>query len=222
MTFTRLLSITACAVIFGEGLLWTTSIARADDGFVDIFNGKDLSGWVVDGRKTVKRGDEEKPVWTVREGMILCEGKGGGFLRYDKKLTDFIVRAEYRMCKGCNSGLGIRGTVFTGDRKTRPSFAGYEVQILDDAGKKPGTHSSGSLYRYVAPKKNVSKPAGQWNVAEVECRGPKIRITLNGATIQEVDQSTIDAIKDKPLSGYFSVQDHGRKIEFRNIRLKEL
>jgi hypothetical protein len=59
-------------------------------------------------------------------------------------------------------------------------------------------------------------------VMEIECRGPKIRITLNGQTIQDVDQSTIAEIKNKPLSGYLCLQNHGKLIEFRNVRVKGL
>ena len=126
------------------------------------------------------------------------------------------------MSKGCNSGLGIRGVKYTGSRKTRPSFAGYEMQILDDAGRKPGTHSSGSLYRYVAPRTNASKPAGEWNAVDIELRGPRIKITLNGQVIHDLDQTAIEKIKSKPTKGYFSLQNHGRRIEFRNIRVQEL
>lgn len=222
MDFPRLSSVTAFAVILCGTSLLRTSIASADEGFVEIFNGKDLTGWVVEGKKNYQQNDKEKPVWTVEDGLIVCAGKGYGFLRYDKELTDSIVRVEYRMSKGCNSGLGIRGVKFTGSAKTRPSFAGYEIQILDDAGRKPSRHSSGSLYRYVAPKVNATKPAPEWNVVEIECRGPKIRITTNGQTIHDLDQTTIEQTKNKPLSGYFSLQDHGKRIEFRNLRLKEL
>ena len=222
MNFTRPSSLAAFAVILCGVLLLPPSTTVADDGFVDIFNGRDLTGWVVDGRKTVNEGDKERPIWTVEDAIIVCEGRGGGFLRYDKKLTDSVIHVEFRMCKGCNSGLGIRGVVFTGSRNTRPSIAGYEMQIRDDAGKQPGKHSSGSLYRYVAPKTNATKPAGEWNVVEIECRGPKIRINLNGQTIHDLDQTTIEEIKNKPLSGYFSLQDHGKRIEYRNVRLKEL
>jgi len=75
---------------------------------------------------------------------------------------------------------------------------------------------------YFAPKVNATKPAGEWNQVEITCRGPRIRITLGGQLIQDVDQSQHDATREKPLSGYISVQDHGHRIEFRNIRLKEL
>ncbi len=190
--------------------------------WIEMFNGKDLTGWDAAGGTKYKDGGEEKPVWTVRDGMICCAGKGYGFLTYDKELRDFVIHVEYRMSKGCNSGLGIRGKKYNGKRNTRASTSGYEMQIIDDAGRKPGNHSSGSLYRYVAPKENATLPAGEWNVVEIECRGPKIRITMNGKLIHDVDQSQNDKIKKKPLQGYFSMQNHGRKIEFRNLRLKEL
>ena len=57
---------------------------------------------------------------------------------------------------------------------------------------------------------------------EIECRGPKIRITLNGQVIQDVDQSTIDEIKGKPLAGYLCLQNHGKFIEFRKLHVKSL
>jgi len=206
-------------------LMGTAAAEDKDNGekFVDIFNGKDLSGWVVDRHHKYDQWAKDKPRWTVADGMIRCSGKGGApFLRYDKELSDFVLRIEYRMAPKCNSGLGIRGVVYTGPRKTRPSIAGYELQVLDDSGKNPTAHGSGSLYRYLAPKANATRPAGEWNEVEIECFGPRIRITLNDQIIHDIDQSQIEATKNKPLKGYFSVQNHGHVIEFRNVRLKEL
>jgi hypothetical protein len=209
----------AAAVTAGDDCAATA----ADDGFVDIFNGKDLSGWTVDRSMIGDKNAEDKSAWTVEDGTLKCTGKDPmGFLRYDKQLGDFILRIEYRMSPKCNSGLCFRAAVHAGTRATRPSLTGYEIQVLDDSGREPTAHSSGSLYRYMAAKVNASKPAGKWNAVEIECRGPKIRITINGQTLHDVDQSKIEAIKNKPLSGYFSVQNHGRVIEFRNIRVKKL
>lgn len=214
--------VTLCVAALGGVLICRTPPSAGGDDFVDIFNGTDLTGWVVEGQTTYLDGEVEKPVWYVQDAMIVCAGHKGGFLRYDTELGDFVVHLEYRMSKGCNSGIGIRGIPFTGARSTRPSFAGYEIQIVDDAGKDPGTRSSGSLYRYVAPRVNASKPALEWNVMEIECRGTRIRVTLNDQLIHDLDQTTIEAIKDKPLAGYLSLQNHGRLIEFRNIRLRQL
>ncbi len=198
------------------------ALRGADDGFVDLFNGRDLTGWVVEGTKDLPDGS---PVWSVKDGLLLCgegNGKGFGFLRYDKPVGDFLFHVEYRPAKKCNSGVGIRGVPFTGELMTRPSHASYEVQILDDAGKPTNVNSSGALYDYVAPTANAAKPAGEWSTLDIECRGPKIKVTLNGQVVQDSDQTQIDAIKDKPLKGYCCVQNHGHGIEFRNIRWKVL
>ena len=208
------------SIIFGVAL---TQASAAGDGFVDIFNGKDLHGWVVDGEKTSQQVDGETPIWSVKKGLLVATGAKYDWLRYNEKvLKDFAVHVEYRLSKGCNSGFGIRSCKYTGKRDTRPSFAAYEVQVLDDSGKEPTIHSSGSLYRYIAPKVNATRPAGEWNSIDIECRGPKIHIVLNGQVIQDIDQSTIAEIKDKPLSGYFGLQSHSKKIEFRKVQLKEL
>ena len=216
------LRIFASAAAFLIGIALAQASAT-EDGFVDIFNGKDLQGWVVEGGKTSREGDRDVPIWTVKKGLLVATGAKYGFLRYDEKvLKDFVVHAEYRLSKGCNSGFGIRTVKYTGKAATRPSAAAYEVQVLADAGKKPTVHSSGSLYRYVAPKVNATRPAGQWNSIDIECRGPKIHIVLNGQVIQDIDQSKIEEIKDKPLSGYFCLQSHTKMIEFRKVQLKEL
>ncbi len=104
---------------------------------------------------------------------------------------------------------------------TRPSYSGCEIQLLDDADKEPSKTSTASLYRYVAPTANSVKPAGQWNTIDIECAGPKIRITLNGKLIQDVDQTQVEEIKGKPLQGFVSLQNHGKLIEFRNLKLKK-
>jgi outer membrane protein assembly factor BamB len=196
------------------------TIAADRDG--PVFNGRDLAGWVVEGEKEYKSGSGPKPVWTVKDKHIVCAGKGYGFLRFDRPLGDFKFAVEYRMAKGCNSGVGIRGPIFTGPRETRPSIGGYEIQLLDDAGQPATDHSTGSLYRYVAATANPVKAAPQWNRFEVECVGPRIRVSINSQQVQDVDQSTKPELKDKPVTGYLSLQNHGGRIEFRDLELQEL
>lgn len=150
----RLLQFPAAAAI----CLLSATLTCAADGFVDIFNGKDLKGWVVEGGKSSRQGDREVPVWAVKKGLLTATGAKYGWLRYDRVYKDFILHAEYRLSKNCNSGFGIRTVKYTGKADTRPSHAAYEVQVLADAGKPPTEHSSGSLYRYVAPKVNATRP----------------------------------------------------------------
>jgi hypothetical protein len=212
-------------------LVLTASIARADDkdGWIDLFNGKDLAGWVVDGPTEYKDkadGNKAKPLWTVQDGMIRTAGAAFGFLRYDRELADFILRVDYRLVKekGANSGIGIRTRAFDAKQSTatRPSFYSYEVQLLDDADAKPTAHTTGSLYRYVAPTKAAHKPAPEWNTVEIECVGPKVRINFNGTDTLVFDQSTDEKLKGKPLKGYVCLQSHSKQAEFKNVRLKVL
>ena len=200
----------------------TPTAKPAADQTISPFNGKDLSGWVVEGTSTAEKNGQKTPNWFVEDGEIRCAGKGFGFLRYDKPFGDFRFTLEYKLAKNGNSGIGIRGVKYNGKAETRPSFASYELQILDDGGKQPGTHATMSLYRYVAPKALVAKPAGEWNTIEIECRGPKIHITMNGQVVQDVDQSTIEVIKKKPLSGYLSLQCHGSVVAFRKLKVEPL
>jgi Domain of Unknown Function (DUF1080) len=206
---------------------------RAEDtkegAWIEMFNGKDLTGWVIDGPKEYKDktdGNKTKPLWVVEDKMIRTAGAAFGFLRYDRQFSDFLFHAEYRMVamKDVNSGIGIRTRVYDAKQSTatRPSMFSYEVQLLDDSDKKPDKHCTGSLYRYVAPKVLANKPAPEWNIVEIECIGPKIRTSFNGTEVLNVDQSTIDEIKNKPLSGFVCLQSHSKQVEFRNVKIKEI
>jgi hypothetical protein len=204
-------------------LVLFTSPALGDD--LALFDGKSLDGWVAEGVSTYEKDGKTLPVWTVSEGHLLCMGKGFGFLRYDKKeFADFALHVEFKMAPKCNSGLGVRTTRFdpAKSRPTRPSYYSYEIQLIDDAGKAPDVHSSGSLYRYVAPSESALKPAGEWNTIDVTCEGPKIRIVLNGKKVVDVDQSTIETIKNKPTKGYVCLQNHGGTIAFREVTIHEI
>ena len=153
------------------------------------------------------------PVWSVKDGHLVCTGKGFGFLRYHRRtFADFVFHVEFRMAPGCNSGLGIRTRSFdpARSRATRPSFHGFEIQLFDYAGKPPTVHSSGSLHRYVAPRKNAILPAGQWNSIDIECAGPRIKVTLNGEQIVDIDQQTIMELRQKPLEGSVCLQKSRR------------
>lgn len=211
--------------------------------FQDLFNGKNLEGWVVEGTDKDKDGN---PVWSVKDGNIRCQGTGGGFLRFDRQqYSDFTYRVEYRFdakptnepkAKIGNSGLGIRTMPYDPKNSTlsRPSFYSYEIQLLDDAGKPADAHGTASLYRYKAPTANVVKPSPEWNTIEVTCVGPKISITMNGQKVLEADQTELAdlpekqkpkglaAPKDKPLKGYVSLQNHGSKVEFRKVQIQDL
>jgi hypothetical protein len=205
-------------------LIALLQVARPE-GEITLFNGKNLDGWVAEGANEITIDGKAQPVWAARDGKLICRGKGFGFLRYERReFKDFALHLEFRMAPRCNSGIGLRTVPFdpTRSRATRPSFASYEIQLLDDAGKPPTAHSSGSLYRYVAPRRNAMRPAGEWTTLDVECVGPTIKVTLNGELIIDQDQRLVEALSRKPLQGYVSLQNHGGDIEFRAIRVREI
>ncbi|HEU5116763.1 MAG TPA: DUF1080 domain-containing protein [Isosphaeraceae bacterium] len=218
-------------------LLALTASAPADDGFHDLFDGKNLEGWVVEGPAKAKSG---QPMWSVDDGRIVCLGEGFGFLRYDRQeFGDFTLRVEYRFepapkgkQKG-NSGIGIRTGSFDPkrSRETRPSYASFEIQLLDDSGQSASEHGTGSLYRYKSPTANPSKPAPEWNTIEITCKGPRITVRINGETVLEANQTDLadlrskpagtPAPENKPLRGYVALQSHSGQVEFRKVQIRE-
>ena len=210
-------------------------------GEIHPFNGKNLDGWLAEGDATVKSGpDKGKPIWSVKDGMIRCEGNGGfGFLRYTpREFANFEWELEYQFDapvvpplakpgtkpKVGNSGVGIRTGPFDPKKswETRPSVASYEIQLLDDAGTPPSPTGSISLYRFVAPKENVVKPSPEWNTLRIRCDGPLIEIQVTGKKVLQVDQTTDPKLKDKPLKGFICLQNHSSGITFRNLKVRDI
>lgn len=191
-------------------------VPPGEKGWVELFNGKDLSGWTIMG--------SNKEAFFVRDGIVECSGKGGGWLRSNNRYENFLLDLEFRISKGGNSGIFIRAAE-SGD----PAFSGMEVQILDDNGRKPGTHSTGCIYAAVAPSKNMSKPASEWNHILIGCLGRNVFIVMNGEAIVDVDLDEYDkpleghsALKDRLTKGFIGLQDHGSPVSFRNIGIKEI
>ncbi len=191
------------------------------EGFVLLFNGENLDGWV--GNKTdyfVKNG----------EIVILPKGKGHGNLYTEKEYKDFIFKFEFKLTPGANNGLGIR-TFLTGDA----AYSGMELQILDNTASiyknlKPYQYH-GSLYGVIPAKRGYLKPVGKWNEEEVTVKGTYVKVVLNGHVILDADWS--DAIKNgtmdhkkhpglKNEKGHIGFLGHGSEVHFRDIRIKEL
>ncbi len=200
---------------------YNLSTEEKAEGFVALFNGKNLDNWI--GNKTS---------YVVEDGNIVVRpGDGsGGNLYTEKEYSDFIFRFEFQLTPGANNGLGIRAPL-TGDA----AYAGMELQILDDtapvyANLQPYQYH-GSVYGVIPSKKGYQKPVGEWNYQEVVVRGTRITITLNGTVIVDGDiagprdNGTMDH-KDHPglknSTGHIGFLGHGSELKFRNIRIKDL
>jgi hypothetical protein len=114
--------------------------------------------------------------------------------------------------------------------KGDPAYTGMEIQILDDPSYKglQKWQHTGSIHGVVPASKLASKPAGQWNSYRIICKGQQVTIELNG---EKIVDANLDDHKEKHAKrhpgilrdkGHIGLQEHGGKVEFRNIVIKEL
>jgi hypothetical protein len=195
--------------------------AEKAEGFVPLFNGKDLTGWKAYGGKADN--------WAAEDGLLVCHGKGGGWLGTERQYADFEVRLEYRLRPGGNSGVYVRAP-----ERGHISRVGMEIQILDDNDPRYAHidfyQYTGSLYHVVAPTRRTTRPAGQWNRMAVRAEGRRLRVWVNGVQVVDAD---LDRCRQDPAvarehpglarsTGRIGLQSHSDRVEFRNLRVKEL
>ncbi|MGE5293480.1 MAG: DUF1080 domain-containing protein [Solirubrobacterales bacterium] len=191
-------------------------------GFTQLFNGTDLTGWV-----------GGPGGYAVRDGILVIDPSlgGGGNLLTEKDYGDFVFRFEFRLSPGANNGVGIR-TPSSGDA----AYQGMEIQILDDVSPRyrgwlKDYQHHGSIYGVVPAKQGFQKPWGLWNTEEITAKGKQITVKVNGETIVDADiekastPKTIDG-NDHPgllrTSGRIGFCGHGDYLEIRNVRIKSL
>ncbi len=212
---------TFCFVLTLFFFLTVGSLKAQEAGFVSLFDGQSLTGWV-----------GNKSSYLVKDGMIVIEpkGGGGGNLYTEKEYGNFILRFEFQLTPGANNGLGIHAPL-EGDA----AYVGKEFQILDNEAEKYASLQAyqyhGSLYGVMPAKRGFLRPIGEWNQQEVRINHPFVTVILNGEVILEgnyleASQSgTLDKKEHPGLSrsrGHIGFLGHGDLVRFRNIKIKEL
>jgi hypothetical protein len=208
--------------------------AEGADGWVSLFNGKDLTGWV-------RRGGKAK--YRALDGQIVgnsVPNTSNSFLCTEKGYGDFVLELEFKIDPNLNSGVQIRShcfdenkTVESGGKKFKIPAGrvhGYQVEIDPDV--KRGRLWTGGIYdegrrgwlndlKNNEPARKAFKP-GEWNKFRIECKGDHVRTWLNGVPAADLKDSVTP-------SGFIALQVHGvgkkpepLEVRFRNLRIKEL
>jgi hypothetical protein len=194
---------------------------QVPEGFTNIFNGKDLTGWKATGKMEQ---------WGAEPGLIVCKGGGGGWLLTEKEFSNFEFRCEFKWAdKGGNSGVALR-TPEKGD----PAYVGMEIQLIDDENwakvhkfELMDWQHTGAIYNVQPPKLQANKPIGEWNSVRIVADGRKVSVVLND---KELVNANLDDYKDKydkhpgliREKGHVGFQSHDGRVEFRNTYIKEL
>ena len=195
------------------------------EGFVALFNGKDLSGWkgLVGNPKTrakmsaeqlsaaQEKADEAIRVhWQVVDGALVFDGKGKSLCTL-KDYGDFELYVDWKILPAGDSGIYLRGSP--------------QIQIWDPGRR---TEGSGGLYNNKIhpskPTKCADNPIGQWNTFRIKMVGEKVTVWLNDQLV--VDNVTMENYweRDKPIysTGQIELQNHGNTLYFKNIYIREI
>lgn len=218
-------------------LAWLPALCRAEDnqltdkekqeGWILLFDGKTLDGWMTSSEKPGAR--------PVEEASINPHKCGGYMMIHGKPWGDYKLALDFKISKKCNSGIFIRTFPLTPRPGKDVGFNGLEIAIDDT--QEAGFHDTGAIYDLVKPKRNAMKPVGEWNHMVVACRDNLIEIELNGEPVTRMDldewtepnkrpdgsQHKFDvAYKNHPRKGYIGLQDHGSECWYKNIKLLPL
>ena len=181
---------------------WPACDANAKHAFgkpVALFDGKSMDAWDVQ--------HAGRPMgWNVEEGVMTNQPKANNLVSKEK-FWDFRLDAEYKLSPKGNSGIYLRGR--------------YEMQVLDDAGREPESHGHMSIYARKQPLVVASKPAGEWQTAQLTLVGNCVSVVLNGQTVHNnsriagITGGALNANETEP--GPIMIQGDHEVVWFRKV-----
>lgn len=225
------LSLGAVLVIPGPGAAQsapnTLTAQEKAEGWRLLFDGTSTAGWRAYGADTMPAG------WQAVDGALVRVSRAADIITKDQ-FGDFELVLEWKVAPRGNSGIfyrAVEGLVWI-------YHGAPEYQILDDAGHPDGRNeltSAGSDYGLYGVPRGIVKPAGEWNHSRIVARGPHVEHWLNGRKVVEYEQGSPDWARrvagskfaawpqyGKALKGHIGLQEHGSRVEFRNIKVREL
>jgi hypothetical protein len=202
------------ALLAAAALLGRARAADKDEGFTDLFNGKDLTGWKF---QMPGKADPAR-TWSVKGGVIVCTGRPNAYFYTDRSFKDYVLRYDWRYIrpeKGQKSTFNSGALIHIQNHRIWPKCV--EVQ---------GANANhGFLYflgcKKIGPAKydqaakdKATRPIGEWNTTEITCKADgTITASINGAAVSSG--------KSDLTEGPIGFQSEGAVIEFQRIRIKE-
>jgi len=196
--------------------------AQEEPGFVPLFNGRDLTGWV--------NVNCAPGTWSVRDGMIHCTGKPICELRTDRMFENFVLELEYMHVEpGGNAGVFIWGDALTA--RGQPFVRSIEIQVLD--GRNTANYTShGDVFSIHGarmtpdrphpngwerslPIERRARPAGEWNHYRITAQNGAVTLAVNGKEVSGGHDIS-------PRKGYIHLESEGGVVWWRNLRIREL
>lgn len=183
-----------------------------------LFNGKDLTGWTVFSPED----PGSSPVWSVKDGVLVCAGTPAGYIKTEKSYSDFVLTLEWRWNpetkQAGNSGVLLR---VNGEDKVWPRSV--EAQLMSGGAgdfwnigeMKMETDPARLNGRNTKRMHDAEKPVGEWNRYMIQCIGDKVTLKINGALVNE-------ATGVERVAGPIALQSEGTEIHFRNIAIVEV
>jgi hypothetical protein len=217
-------TVAGLALVVGSGL----EAAEPVPGFGDLFNGKDLEGWV--------NVNTDPDTWSVEDGVLVCSGQPIGVMRSERQYENFILHIEWmHMEAGGNSGVFVWSNAQPGDNRL-PN--GVEVQMLEldwvklntrDGKAPPMAYVHGELFGVggvtIVPDnargerskslENRCRGRGEWNTYDVVAVDGVVKLAVNGKFVNGIRSSS-------RRRGYLCLESEGKEIHFRHIKLMEL
>jgi len=208
--------LTVLAVCLGTGA--SLSSVQSPPGFVALFNGQNLDGWVVE-NSTANN-------FRVVDGVLRVEGPEG-WLRSERQYGDFSLHVEVRfLTSDADSGVFLRAPGPASNIFIRgwPANA-YQVQVRDmSVNRTTNPFWAGNLYRHRVPQGPTTylpdaaiaavRPTGEWQTFEIDVTADRVRVRLNGAHVLEAEGIV------NP-SGFIGIQGETGALEYRRIDIRE-